>query len=278
MTKLGILHPGEMGVSIAACAIGNGHQVHWVSQNRSDRTRQRAVSHQLMEVNSLARLCEICEVILCICPPHAAEDVAKAVIENGFKGFYLDGNAISPQRAKKIGQMMDENDIRFIDGGLIGGPAWKPNETWLYLSGEGAAVIANCFTNGPLETKILGNEIGKASAMKMCYAAYSKGTTALLAAILATAQSLEVRDELCQRWDVDQAGFSEQTHRRVSRATAKAWRFEGEMHEIAMTFQETGLPDGFHQAAAEIYHRMARFKDAPQLPSLDEVLASLSAS
>ena len=275
MMKIGILHPGEMGVSIAASAINSGHEVYWVSDNRSDKTRQRAEKHNLVDIVSLSQLCQTSEIIFSVCPPHSAEDVAKSVIERGFKGYYLDANAISPQRALKIGNMMASNGIHFIDGGIIGGPAWNPKETWLYLSGKDVKVIADCFTSGPLETKIIGDEIGKASALKMCYAAYSKGTTALLAAILATAESLGVRDELYGQWNMDDPSFSEQANRRTTRVTAKAWRFEGEMHEIAATFQEAGLPNGFHEAAAEIYHRLAGFKYSTETPSLEDVLNTL---
>ena len=275
MTKIGILHPGEMGISIAVSAISNGHLVYWVSENRSEKTRLRAEKHGLLELHSLIELCQSCEIIFSICPPHAAEDVANSVIEHGFNGYYLDANAIAPKRANTIGQRMDDNGIHFVDGGIIGGPAWKPNETWLYLSGKDASIIADCFINGPLETKLIGDDIGKASALKMCYAAYSKGTTALLAAILAAADSLKVRDQLCQKWDMDDTNFSEDANRRVRRVTAKAWRFEGEMHEIAATFQEAGLPSGFHESSAEIYHRMANFKNAAEAPELEDVLNNL---
>lgn len=275
MTKIGILHPGEMGISIAASAITNGHMVYWASENRSEKTRLRAEKDGLFDMDSLAELCQSSEIIFSICPPHAAEDVANSVIEHGFTGYYLDANAIAPKRANGIKQKMDENGIHFVDGGIIGGPASQPNETWLYLSGKDASIVADCFTNGPLETKIIGDEIGKASALKMCYAAYSKGTTALLAAILAAAESLDVRDDLCQKWDMDDLNFFEDANRRVTRATAKAWRFEGEMHEIAATFQAESLPSGFHEAAAEIYHRMANFKDAAESPRLEDVLNAL---
>jgi 3-hydroxyisobutyrate dehydrogenase-like beta-hydroxyacid dehydrogenase len=275
MSKIGILYPGEMGISVAVSAVNSGHQVYWASENRSDKTRLRAEKHNLIEVDSLLQLCQISEVILGVCPPHIAEDIAKFVVETGFKGYYLDANAISPQRAIKIEHQLESNDIHFIDGGIIGGPAWTPKETWLYLSGKDAQRIANCFSNGPLETKIIGDEVGKASALKMCYAAYSKGTTALLAAILATAESLGVRHELYEQWDIDDSNFSEQTNQRVARITAKAWRFEGEMHEIASTFQAAGLPSGFHEAAAEVYHRMAGFKDSSETPQLNDVLNAL---
>lgn len=275
MSKIGVLHPGEMGVSIAASAINSGHQVYWLSQSRSEKTRARAEKYNLTGIDSLHHLCQTCEIIISICPPHAAEEVAESVVEAGFKGLYLDANAISPQRAIAVGQMLGASDIQFVDGGIIGGPAWTPEETWLYLSGEHAHEIASCFSNGPLEIKIIGNEIGKASALKMCYAAYSKGTTALLSAVLATAQSLGVREELYQQWDRDDQEFSTQVNRRVKRVTAKAWRFEGEMKEIASTFHEANLPNGFHLAAAEIYHRMADFKDATEAPSLEDVLKAL---
>jgi len=277
MSTIGVLHPGEMGISVAASAINSGHQVYWTSQGRSDKTRLRAEKHNLMKIETLPELCQTTEIIFSVCPPHAAEGIAASVIETGFQGFYLDANAISPQRSLRISEMMEENGIHFIDGGIIGGPAWSPNETWLYLSGKNADKIANCFTKGPLETKVMGDKIGKASALKMCYAAYSKGTTALLSAILAAAESFSVRDELYQQWDTDDSSFSEKVIQRATRVTAKAWRFEGEMHEIASTFRDAGLPAGFHEAAAEIYHRMAGFKDAEPTPDLNEVLQVLIA-
>ena len=277
MSNIGILHPGEMGISIAASAINNGHQVYWMSGGRSDKTRDRAEKQGLIEIKSLVEFCQTCDFIVSICPPHAAEEIAKSVINAEFKGYYLDANAISPQRAIKIGQMLEEKGIQFVDGGIIGGPAWKPKETWLYLSGQQAPAITTCFSNGPLETKFIGDQIGKASALKMCYAAYSKGTTALLAAILAASESLGVREELYQQWELDDQGFFEQVNRRVTRVTAKAWRFEGEMKEIAETLQKAGLPYEFHQAAAEVYRRMSIFKDSAETPSLQNVLEVLLA-
>jgi 3-hydroxyisobutyrate dehydrogenase-like beta-hydroxyacid dehydrogenase len=275
MTKIGILHPGEMGISIAASAIRSGHEVYWLSQGRSHKTRARAENYKLVELRSLAELCGICETIISICPPDAAGDTAQSVVEAKFAGLYLDANAISPQRAIKIGQMLESNDIAFVDGGIIGGPAWKPKETWLYLAGSRSDEIAACLSNGLVETRIIGEEIGEASALKMCYAAYTKGTSALLSAILAVGESLGVRDELYQQWDRDDPGFSEEVNHRVRRVTAKAWRFEGEMKEIAFTFREAGLPAGFHEAAGEIYQRMADFKDSTEAPPMEAILRAL---
>jgi 3-hydroxyisobutyrate dehydrogenase-like beta-hydroxyacid dehydrogenase len=274
MRRIGLLYPGEMGISIAASALNNGHEVYWSSQGRSDQTKARAGKYGLIEEKRLLDLCHRCEIILSVCPPHAAEDVARSVIETGFKGLYLDANAIAPQRSIKIGQLMHAAGIRFVDGGIIGGPAWTAKETHLYLAGNDAPEIAACFSKGPLEVKVISGEIGKASALKMCYAAYSKGTTALLAAILAAAESLGVRENLYQQWDMDDTGFSDQVNLRVRRVTPKAWRFEGELKEIAATFEQAGLPNGFHEAAADIYHRIAELKNN-STNSLDEVLKLL---
>lgn len=262
MHKIGILHPGEMGISIAACALNSGQQVHWASEGRSEITLQRAHRYGLVDLGTRARLFETCEVILSVCPPHAAEKVASQAVDGGFQGIYLDANAISPERARRIDAQMTGRGIQFVDGSIIGPPAWQAGETWLYLAGEKAEWVAGLFSKGPLETTVIGEEIGKASALKMCYAAYSKGSTALLCAILAAAEDMRVREELQRHWDMDEAGFAGQVERRVTRVTAKAWRFEGEMREIAATFAAAGLPDGFHLAAAQIYQRLAGFKDA----------------
>jgi 3-hydroxyisobutyrate dehydrogenase-like beta-hydroxyacid dehydrogenase len=170
---------------------------------------------------------------------------------------------------------MQDAGVNYVDGGIIGGPAWEPGSTWLYLSGIDADKIVQCFSNGPLEVNIIGNEIGKASALKMCFAAYTKGTTALLSGILAASEALGVRQYLETQWSRNESDFSTLTQKRVQRVTAKAWRFEGEMKEIAATMEAVGIPGGFHKAAGEIYHRMAGFKEAPDTPEFGDVIKAL---
>ncbi len=273
--RIGVLHPGEMGISLAASAQRGGHVVSWASAGRSAQTRERAAKFGLRDAETLAKLCDTCDVIVSVCPPDAAEDVAQQVLAHAFTGLYLDANAISPQRAVQIGEVMAKAGAAFVDGGIIGNPAWKPGTTWLYLAGPCADRAAACFAAGPLETRVLGETIGRASALKMCYAAYSKGTTALLCAALAAAEHLGVRHELQERWAQDGREGAEKAAQRLRSAPAKAWRFAGEMEEIAATFQAAGVPDGFHIAAADLYRRMAHFKDAPAPPALEDVLASL---
>ena len=272
---IGFLHPGEMGVSLAATAQNTGHMVYWVSEARSPKTYERAAKNSLNETRNLKQLCERCGVIISVCPPHAAMDVAQQVLNYSWKGIYADVNAIAPQHVQEIGQLMQDAGVAFVDGGIIGGPAWEPDSTWLYLSGKAAEQIAACFEGGPLETEVIGEEIGKASALKMCYAANIKGTTALLSAIVAAADKLGVREELQKQWSRDDSEFVDSTLARIRRSTAKAWRFVGEMEEIALTFEAAELPSGFHMAAADIYQRIAKFKGADPIPSLEHVLDAL---
>jgi 3-hydroxyisobutyrate dehydrogenase-like beta-hydroxyacid dehydrogenase len=272
---VGILNPGEMGISVAATIQNGGHAVYWASEGRSPDTRARAEKYGLIDAGSLAHLCQTCDVIVSVVPPDAAAATAQEVLAQGFKGLYIDANAVAPKRAERIGDMMADAGTSFVDGGIIGGPAWKPNATWLYLSGAEAERAAGYFAAGPLETRVIGDAVGKASALKMCFAAYSKGTTALLCAVLAAAEALDVRDELEGQWSQNGSTFADEAAQSVRRVTAKAWRFAGEMDEIAATFEGAGLPDGFHLAAADLYRRMAAFKGAPDLPPLDDVLAAL---
>lgn len=274
-TNVGILHPGQMGVSVTAAAQKGGNPVYWASEGRSPETRRRAEKYGLNDVLTVDRLCEVCSLLVCVCPPHAAQDVATQIQSCGFEGVYVDANAVSPQKARVIGQMVEAGGAKFVDGGIIGPPAWEPDRTWLYLSGDEADLAAVFFEGGLLGTKVIQGGIGSASALKMCYAAYTKGTSALLCAILATAEALGVRDALTTQWSSGSSDFTDQTYQRVRRETAKAWRFSGEMDEISATFESAGLPGGFHAAASEVYRRLAGFKDVESFPDLDEVLNAL---
>jgi 3-hydroxyisobutyrate dehydrogenase-like beta-hydroxyacid dehydrogenase len=264
-----------MGSSVAATLKNGDNRVYWVSTGRSLQTRQRAEKLGLRDAGSLRQMCETCEMIVSVCPPHASEEVAEQVAAFAYPGIYLEANAISPQKANRIGERMRAAGARVVDGGIIGPPAWEPGKTWLYLSGEGAEQAAARFSAGPLEVCVLDGGIGKASALKMCYAAYTKGTSALLCAVMAAAEGLGVREDLEREWSRDGSDFAEGNKARIRRVTAKAWRFAGEMDEIAATFRDAGLPGEFHATAGVIYRRMADFKDAPSLPELKEVLEAL---
>jgi len=274
--NVGLLHPGEMGISVGASIRNSGREVYWVSEGRSRKTGERASSQDLRDAGTLQQLCDTCSAIFSVCPPHAAEDVASQVASCSFAGLYVDANAISPQRSISTGKTMESAGISYVDAGIIGGPAWRPGTTWMYLSGGEAAVAGDCLSAGPMETNAIGSSVGQASAVKMCFAAYTKGTTALLCGIMATAEALGVREVLFEQWDRPGAGFSGRCVQQARGVTAKAWRFVGEMEEISSTFEAAGLPGGFHAAAADIYRRLAHFKGSSELPTFEQVLTALT--
>lgn len=280
MATVGLINPGEMGAAVGAAAVNQGHRVLWASENRSAATRQRAEQGKLEDCHTLPDLVAASEVILSVCPPHSAENVAREVAALGFDGLYLDANAIAPNRTRAIEKLVTKGGAKsgakggakFVDGGIIGGPPWKEgNKTVLHLSGTQASNIADLFTDSLLHTNLVSDAIGAASALKMVYAAYTKGTTALLSAILAVAESEGVRTDLEAQWGEQ---FTSGTHGRVTANTAKAWRFVGEMEEIAATFEGTGLAGGFHLAAADTFNRLAGFKDQ-DTPAIEAVLRTL---
>jgi 3-hydroxyisobutyrate dehydrogenase-like beta-hydroxyacid dehydrogenase len=233
---VGLLHPGEMGAAVGRALQANGHEVLWVSAGRSDATFDRARAFR--EVSDVAVLAEQAEAILSICPPHAALDVAGTV--RGFGGIYVDANAISPMRAREVAVLQP----RFVDGGIVGGPPDEPGTT-LYLSGDEAAAIADLFAGSNLEPRVVVD----ASAVKMVYAAWTKGTAALLLAIRDVARQYDVADE----WRLATPELADRLAAAERSAAAKGWRWIGEMEEIADTFAAAGQPEGFHRAAAEVY-------------------------
>ncbi len=186
-----------------------------------------------------------------MCPPEFAKDLAHSVARSGFKGLYADVNAVSPDSKKEIARCMEAAGASFVDGGIIGLPPKERGRTWLYLSGPQVAEFAALFTAGPMEVEILGDQIGKASALKMCYAAWSKGSTALITAILAAAQEMSVLEDLKTSWSRGGPVYSK-IEADVLRAAPKAWRYTGEMREIAATLESAGLPGGFHYAAEDL--------------------------
>lgn len=272
---VGVLHPGEMGSVVGGIARAGGARVLWASEGRSQASRARAEAAGLTDIGSLSALVRDSEVILSVCPPHAATDVARHVAGQGFTGVYVDANAISPTTARSIGVVLEQTRTRFVDGGIVGPPPSAPGTTRLYLSGLAAGRIAALFATGPMEAIVLDGPAGAASALKVAYAAYTKGTAALLLAIRALAMKEGVDEALVTEWGRSLPDLPSRVESALRGSVRKAWRFVSEMEESAATFVAAGLPDGFSRAAAEAYGRLATFKNAKQTPSLAEVAASL---
>ncbi|MEY2580663.1 MAG: hypothetical protein QOE09_512 [Ilumatobacteraceae bacterium] len=210
------------------------------------------------------------DVIVSVCPPASAMAVARAVSSAGFEGVYADVNAVSPATAREIHKLFEH----FVDGGVVGPPVQKPGDTRLYLSGDAAAQVAKLWAGSPLETRVIDGGPGAASAVKVCFAAWTKASAALLLAIRALAQAENVDDALLAEWATSMPDLANQSQRSAATNAPKAWRFSGELDEIAQSFAAHGLPDGFGRAASDVYERLSRFKNASDV-TLPEVVDAL---
>jgi 3-hydroxyisobutyrate dehydrogenase-like beta-hydroxyacid dehydrogenase len=276
-TMLGLLHPGEMGAAVGRCLTGRGYTVLWASHGRSPATAERAAAAGLTDAGSVADLAARAGVILSVCPPHAAREVAESVA--GFGGLFVDANAISPETAREVAAVVGDGGA-FVDGGIIGlppepgaGPGDGPR---LYLAGDRAAEVQALFTGTAVDARIVEGGIGAASAVKMAYAAWTKGTAALLLAARALARAGGVEETLAAEWALSQPGLAGRTVTAARSAAAKGWRWEAEMTEIAASMAGAGLPDGFHLAAAEIFRRSPGPGSADDGDVVDRVLDALT--
>ena len=271
-----LLHPGNMGATIGAAAATSGARVCWASSQRSAATHTRAKQAGLIDAENLADAVRQSDVVLSVCPPHAAVDLARAVAATNFTGIYVDANAVSRATAEEVGCIVTASGASFVDGGIIGSPVKQAGTTRLYLSGTHAAEIAALFSRSMLDARAIGAEPGAASALKVAYAAWTKCTDALVLAIRAYAEHEGVDQALLDEWRISQPALEKKCIRAAAVAVPKAWRYVGEMREIAEAFDAAGLPTGFHNAAAEICERLAPFKDqtdpAPTVPAVVEAI------
>ena len=238
----GVLHPGSMGATVAAACSGT---VLWASDGRSEATCKRAADAGLTDAGDIESVVTAAEVVISVCPPHGALGLADTVAGAGFEGCYVDANAVSPATARKIASALRQLRGR------------RPDRAARHQAGHHPAVpvgfptrprVAARFEGSMLEPRVLdGGGPGTASALKMAYASWTKGTSALLAAVAALAAAEGVADDLLTEWDLSLPGVAERLAGTAGEVAPKAWRWMGEMDEIAATFAQAGLPDGFHR-------------------------------
>lgn len=274
MTVVTVLHPGAMGAAVAAQAAGAGHRVLWVPEHRSTATHQRAEDAGLTACASLEEALDASEVVLSICPPHVAEDVAAAVADCGFGGLYIDANAISPRRMERIA-----NDIRpapvVLDGAVFG-PLPTPQRTCrLYLAGDDQAMglVSTLFEGTSVQTRSAGPQVGAASALKMSFAGFQKSARTLAGVSHALADAHGVADLLtAEAKAMTSEILSDPDY--LPSVAARAWRWAPEMLEIADALSAAGLPTELAEATATVLAHWEQDKDHYDLP-LTDVLTHL---
>ncbi|MEV7023230.1 DUF1932 domain-containing protein [Kitasatospora sp. NPDC093558] len=273
---VGILHPGSMGAAVAACARPNAEHVLWCPEGRGQATVERAEEAGLEPVSSLGDLLAKADVVLSLCPPAAAEDVAQAVADHRFAGVYVEANAINPERARRIAELVGTTARAVIDGAIIGSPPVGSKRTRLYLSGAESAValVEGLFSGSAVSTPVLGTEIGQASALKLAYSSYQKASRVLAAVAFGAARAHGVDDALLDVAGKRQGSYLVETGY-IAKTAARAWRWGPEMDEAADMLSAVGLPDEVLRAVSQT---LARWDDSKGLAELtpDEALDRLT--
>ncbi|MGW7673866.1 DUF1932 domain-containing protein [Streptomyces sp. NPDC054775] len=262
---VGILHPGTMGAAVAACAGTNAAAIVWCQAGRSTASVERAAQFGLTPVARLAELLDGSDIVISLCPPAAAEDLARDVAEHRFAGVYVEANAISPERVQRIATLL-EPDATVVDGGVVGSPPVGGKTPTLYLSGRADTTerLEALFAGTAVRTAVLGTEIGKASALKLSYASFQKTSRLLVALAIGMAREHGVDQELIEvasrRTD---SYLSEPEY--IAKTAARAWRWGLELEEAADALAAVGLPPEMLRAAAST---LARWNDAKDDSSL----------
>ncbi|WP_063628233.1 NAD(P)-dependent oxidoreductase [Actinospica robiniae] len=261
--EIGLLHPGAMGARVAEQAAANGAIVWWLPEGRSAQSRARAAEAGLRDAGSLKQLAERCQIILSVCPPANALEVARSVAALDFAGIYADLNAISPANAASIATLFaDPSSV--VDGGIVGGPPHRPGETRLYLSGPGAAAerVRALFEATALEPHVLAGDVGRASALKLAFASFNKISYVLAVQAYALASGHGVLDELLELAEHAVPGTALARPDQVAGAGPRAWRWAPEMHEIAEACDAVGAPAAIARAAADVFEHWHALKGA----------------
>jgi 3-hydroxyisobutyrate dehydrogenase-like beta-hydroxyacid dehydrogenase len=284
-----IISPGDMGHSVGTVLRAKGLSVVTCLQGRSERTRALAAQAGIEDLGDDGALVRAADLLLSIVVPAQADALAHRIAEvlraSGRDLLYVDCNAIAPGTTRRIGALIEAAGARFVDAGIIGPPP-RPGAigTRFYASGAAASELSALRDHG-LDVRIVSGRIGDASALKMCYAALTKGTTAIMTELKLAAERLGVSEALDAELALSQASLLERMRRSVPAMVPKAHRWVGEMEEIARTFAEAGLTPLTFEGAAAVYAAIARTPLGKASPerwaiasrSFDEVITDLAA-
>ena len=281
---IGVVSPGAMGSALGRVWQAAGIAVLATVAGRSERTR--ALAEGLPLAPDLDAVVIGSDVVVSVVPPGSAVATMRAVLEaarrTGATPVVADLNAVSPTTVRELAALAGSQGLDFVDGAISGGPPAAGGDTMLYLSGPRAAGLADLATDG-LRTKVVGDEPGSASAVKMCTASVYKGTTALWAQALQTAQVHGVLDVVLADLAEEFPAAAGTAGRRIAVATSKSARFVGEMEQIAQTQGAAGVGPELFTAMAAVYARLASTdlarlspERARDLTDLEDILRRLS--
>ena len=285
MATVAVVSPGAMGSALGAALARGGARVVATVAGRSERTALLADRANIELLPDLASVVHEADVVLSIVPPESAGNVVADVVEaaRGAGAFPLlaDLNAVSPASVRAAADAALGAGCDLVDGSISGPPPWSSGTTRLYLSGPRADEVAVLPFAG-VETIVVGAHVGAASAVKMSTASVYKGTSALLAHALLTADANGVLEHVLRDLGTGSPELSANVERRLSSAASKSDRYVAEMREIAATQAAAGLTPALFDGMADAFARLSTSalarsapEDLPADATLDDVLAGL---
>lgn len=261
LQNIGVISPGDMGQAVAQTIKNSGYAVHTALDGRSERTRALARAAGLNDCGTMQKVIETCDVVLSILNPAAAVDNARAAAAamqaTGRHCVFVDCNAVAPQTAHEIDAIIRAAGGECIDAGIIGPPPRGKAGMRMYVSGPQAALLAPLSSAG-IDIRVMGERIGDASAIKMCYASYTKGAVALGVEMLMAARRLGVDAALDRELQESLADNRLWILSRTTVMPPKAHRWVPEMLEIARTFEGVSLTPRILLGAADMYEMIAQ--------------------
>lgn len=288
LQTVGLLSPGNMGHTVGKVLISNGLRVITCLKERSERTRRLAGEAGIEDVPAYETLAEESGMILSILVPAQAEqaalDMARAMAGSNRSLVYADCNAIAPQTVRNVGRIIEAAGGKFVDASIIGPPPVRSGFTRFYASGPAVDAFEELNAFG-LDVRPVSEHIGEASAVKMCYAALTKGLTALSTELLVAAEKLGVSEILRQEFEASQSALYKRMEAGIPSMPERSRRWVGEMEEIAATFEHVGLTPKILEGAADMYRFVGRTELADQNPetrdpdmNLEKIVARLAGS
>ena len=258
---IGIMSPGDMGHSIAEVLDAAGYRVVTVLDGRSKLTKTRAKRSNMEDLGNINEVVSVSDFIFSIMPPEEAENFAKKVAKvidgSDNSPVFVDCNAVSPNTTLDIAEVITSSGAKFLNVGIIGPPPGRGLTTKFYASGQYVETL-EFINRDTMELVPMGDDIVKASAIKMCYAALTKGTMTLHASVLTAAELLGVSQELQNEFKESQKFHWEAMCKRVSTLACDAGRWADEMDQISETFASIGLTKNLHKGAADVFRSLNR--------------------
>jgi 3-hydroxyisobutyrate dehydrogenase-like beta-hydroxyacid dehydrogenase len=284
---VGLLSPGDMGHSIGAVLHDHGLRVITCFEGRSERSRTLAAEAGIEDGGSMDDVVQAADIFLSVLVPASAREVAGRVAASlratGSSLLYVDCNAVSPATVREVAETITAAGGEIADVGIVGPPPRKPG-TRFYASGPGAERLTELREFG-LDIRVIGDEIGQASGLKMCYGAMTKGLTALATELLVAAKLMGLEDVLRAEQESSMTEVLGWVAGMTPTMPPKAYRWVGEMEEIAATFADLGMTPSILTGAADMYRFIAETPIGKETPEtrdpnrdLDGVIAALAES